>query len=238
TSLKIFLTTVAIVDDVGAVAIIALVYTAGLNALALLAALAVLGVMFALNRGGVKRLAPYLLCAALLWVAVFLSGVHPTVAGVLAAMMIPVGESKETEISPLHRLEHGLHPWSAFLIVPLFGFANAGVSFAGMRLANLVDPLPLAIAVGLFLGKQVGVSASVWLAARCGLAAKPDGASWLQIYGVALLCGIGFTMSLFIGGLAFDNPLLIDQVKVGVLLGSLASAGLGYALLRTASLKR
>ena len=233
TSLKIFLTTVAIVDDMGAVAIIALVYTAGLNAMALVAALAVLGVMFALNRGGVKRLTPYLLCAALLWVAVFLSGVHPTVAGVLAAMMIPVGESKETETSPLHRLEHGLHPWSAFLIVPLFGFANAGVSFAGMRLANLVDPLPLAIAVGLFLGKQVGVSASVWLAARCGLAAKPDGASWLQIYGVALLCGIGFTMSLFIGGLAFDNPLLIDQVKVGVLLGSLASAGLGYALLKT-----
>jgi len=236
-SLKIFLTTVAIVDDMGAVAIIALVYTAGLNALALLAALAVLGVMFALNRSGVKRLAPYLLCAALLWTAVFLSGVHPTVAGVLAAMMIPVGDPKaaKAETSPLHRLEHRLHPWSALLIVPLFGFANAGVSFAGMKLAALVDPLPLAIAVGLFVGKQIGVLASVWLAVKGGLAAKPDGATWPQVYGVALLCGIGFTMSLFIGGLAFDGPVLIDAVKIGVLIGSLLSAVLGYAMLRLAS---
>ncbi|MBW8753760.1 MAG: Na+/H+ antiporter NhaA [Sphingomonadales bacterium] len=230
-SLKVFLTTVAIVDDMGAIAIIASVYTTGINAMALLAALAVLGVMFALKRGGVKMLWPYLICAALLWAAVFLSGVHATVAGVLAAMMIPVDRS-EAETSPLHRLEHALHPWSAFLIVPLFGFANAGVSFAGMRVANLIDPLPLGIATGLFLGKQIGVSLSVWLAVKCGLAAKPEGASWIQIYGVALLCGIGFTMSLFIGGLAFANPLLIDEVKVGVLLGSLVSAGLGYALLR------
>ena len=230
-SLKIFLTTVAIVDDMGAVAIIALVYTSGIKATALLAAAAVLAVMFALNRSGVKALWPYLVCAVLLWGAVFMSGVHATVAGVLAAMMIPV-DGLEAEMSPLHRLEHALHPWSAFLIVPLFGFANAGVSFAGMKLANLVDLLPLGVATGLFLGKQIGVSLSVWLAVKCGLAAKPEGASWTQIYGVALLCGIGFTMSLFIGGLAFDNPLLVDEVKIGVLLGSLGSAGLGYALLR------
>jgi len=232
-SLKVFLTTIAIVDDMGAVAIIALVYTTGIKAMALLAAAAVLGVMAALNRGGVKMLWPYLVCAVLLWAAVFLSGVHPTVAGVLAAMMLPVDRS-EAETSPLHRLEHALHPWSAFLIVPLFGFANAGVSFADMRLANLLDPLPLGVATGLFLGKQIGVSLSVWLAVKCGLAAKLEGASWPQIYGVALLCGIGFTMSLFIGGLAFDKPLLVDQVKIGVLLGSLVSAGLGYALLRMA----
>jgi NhaA family Na+:H+ antiporter len=235
TSLKIFLTTVAIVDDMGAVAIIALVYTIGISVPALLAALAVLAVMFALNRGGVKNLWPYLLCAVLLWIAVRMSGVHATVAGVMAAMMIPVGGSGEAETSPLHRLEHALHPWSAFLIVPLFGFANAGVSFAGMRPANLVAPLPLSVAAGLFLGKQVGVSASVWLATKSGVAAKPDGASWLQIYGVALLCGIGFTMSLFIGGLAFDDPVLVDDVKIGVLLGSLMSALLGYGMLRIAS---
>lgn len=232
-SLKIFLTTVAIVDDMGAVAIIALVYTQGINLLALLAALVVLGVMFALNRRGVQRLWPYLLCTALLWAAMLVSGVHPTVAGVLAAMMIPVSGDASGS-SPLHRLEHRLHPWSAFLIVPLFGFANAGVSFAGLKLANLLDPLPLGVAMGLFLGKQIGVSTAAWLATRSGLAARPEGASGLQIYGVATLCGIGFTMSLFIGDLAFDNPLLIEEVKIGVLLGSLASALLGYTLLRLA----
>lgn len=235
-SLKLFLTTVAIVDDMGAVAIIALAYTAGLNLPALLAALVVLGVMFGLNRGGVKALWPYLLCAIALWAAVLTSGVHATVAGVLAAMMIPVGTAEEGgETSPLHRLEHILHPWSAFLIVPLFGFANAGVSFAGMTLATVVAPLPLGIAAGLFLGKQVGVSGAVWLASRLGLAAQPAGASGLQMYGVALLCGIGFTMSLFIGGLAFSDPALVDEVKIGVLLGSLASALLGYTVLRLAS---
>lgn len=230
-SLKIFLTTVAIVDDMGAVAIIALVYTAGIKALSLLAALAVVGVMVALNRRGVTRLWPYLICAVLLWAAVLTSGVHATIAGVVAAMTIPV-KGGDPETSPLCRLEHALHPWSAFLIVPLFGFANAGVSFAGMALANLVAPLPLGVAAGLFFGKQIGVLGSVWLAIKCRLATKPEGASWLQIYGVALLCGVGFTMSLFIGGLAFHDPLLIDEVKIGVLLGSLVSATLGYALLR------
>lgn len=234
-SLKLFLTTVAIVDDMGAVAIIALAYTTGINLPALLAALVVLGVMFVLNRRRVKALWPYLLCAIALWAAVLMSGVHATVAGVLAAMMIPVGTAEEGETSPLHRLEHSLHPWSAFLIVPLFGFANAGVSFAGMTLASVIAPLPLGVAAGLFVGKQAGVSGAVWLAVRLRLAARPDGASGLQMYGVALLCGIGFTMSLFIGGLAFNDPILVDEVKIGVLLGSLASALLGYTMLRLAS---
>lgn len=230
-SLKIFLTTVAIIDDMGAVAIIALVYTAGIKALPLLAAAAIVAVMMMLNRSGVTRLWPYLVCALLLWAAVLMSGVHATVAGVIAAMTIPVHDRDE-ETSPLHRLEHALHPWSAFLIVPLFGFANAGVSFTGIKLADILSPLPFAVAIGLFLGKQIGVLGSVWLAIRSRLATTPDGASWPQIYGVALLCGVGFTMSLFIGGLAFDQPLLIDEVKIGVLIGSLVSALLGYALLR------
>ncbi|WP_420137900.1 Na+/H+ antiporter NhaA [Sphingomonas sp.] len=229
-SLKVFLTTVAIVDDMGAVAIIALVYTAGIKLVPLLAALAVIAVMALLNRSGVMRLWPYLICAVLLWAAVLSSGVHATVAGVIAAMMIPV--CAEEESCPLRQLEHALHPWSAFLIVPLFGFANAGVSFTGMTWADIVSPLPLAVAAGLFIGKQIGVLGSVWLAVRSPLATKPEGASWPQIYGVALLCGVGFTMSLFIGGLAFDQPLLIDEVKIGVLAGSLISALAGYGLLR------
>ncbi|HWI86059.1 MAG TPA: Na+/H+ antiporter NhaA [Sphingomonas sp.] len=236
-SLKIFLTTIAIVDDMGAVAIIALVYTSGISVPALLAAALVLAAMFAMNRGGVKSLWPYLACAVLLWAAVLMSGVHATVAGVLTATMIPVRDQKgdDVEQSPLHRLEHALQPWNAFLIVPLFGFANAGVSLGGIGLANLVAPLPLAVAAGLFVGKQIGVMGSIWIATKCGFAPKPAGASWTQLYGVALLCGVGFTMSLFIGGLAFDSPLLIDEVKIGVLGGSLVSALLGYAMLRIAS---
>ena len=160
-----------------------------------------------------------------------ISGVHATIAGVLAAMAIPVGEGPR---SPLQRLEHGLHPWVAFGIVPLFGFANAGVSFAGLGLGTLFAPLPLGIATGLFFGKQIGIFGSVRLAVACGLADRPAGARWVQIYGVALLCGIGFTMSLFIGGLAFADPLLGDEVRIGVLGGSLLSALAGYALLRWA----
>jgi len=231
-SLKLFLTTVAIVDDMGAVAIIALAYTASLNLGALAAAAVILTLMAGLNRAGVRALAPYLLCAAALWYAVLLSGVHATIAGVLAALLIPIRSGPE---SPLHRLEHALHPWSAYLIVPLFGFANAGVPLGGMGLAQLFAPLPLGIAAGLFLGKQIGIYASVRLAVKCGLAARPAGASWRQVYGVALLCGIGFTMSLFIGGLAFPgDPARIEAAKVGVLLGSILSALAGYAVLRFA----
>ncbi len=235
-SLKLFLATVAIVDDMGAVAIIALAYTTSINGLALLAAATIMGTMFVLNRVGVTRLAPYLLLAALLWLAVLLSGVHATIAGVLAATLIPIRVTPgapDSAVSPLHRLEHGLHPWSAFFIVPLFGFANAGVSFAGLGLEHLLAPLPLGIAAGLFLGKQVGVLGALWLCVRLRICARPSGANWRQIYGVCLLCGIGFTMSLFIGGLAFTDAILMDEVKIGVLGGSLLSAIVGYLVLRT-----
>ena len=237
TSLKLFLTTVAIVDDMGAVLIIALAYTAGISGPALLAAGTIMALMFVMNRAGVTRLWPYLLAFAGLWVAVLLSGVHATIAGVLAAAMIPIRISPgapDARDSPLHRIEHGLQRWVAYAIVPLFGFANAGVSLAGIGFAQLLAPLPLGVAAGLFFGKQIGVFASVRLAVKFGLGRRPPGASWLQVYGVALLCGIGFTMSLFIGGLAFSDPLLIDEVKIGVLMGSILSAAAGYAVLRLA----
>ena len=174
----------------------------------------------------------------LLWYLVLLSGVHATIAGVLVAMMVPVIKTPGTPDSPnspLHKLEHAITPWVAYLIVPIFGFANAGVSLAGMGLAEMLAPLPLGIAAGLFVGKQVGIFGAVWLAVRFGLACKLSGASWLQIYAVSLLCGIGFTMSLFIGALAFpDNPELIEEAKMGVLMGSLLCALVGFLILRFA----
>ncbi len=237
-SLKLFLTTVAIVDDMGAVAIIAVAYTASISGLWLALAGLVLGAMYLLNKVGVKRLWPFLVLAAALWYCVFLSGVHATIAGVAAAMMIPITKSPgapDDVESPLHRLEHALAPWVAYAIVPLFGFANAGVSLAGMSPAILLAPLPLGIAAGLFLGKQLGIFGSIWIADRTGFAPRPGGASWAQIYGVAMLAGIGFTMSLFIGGLAFPgNEALVDEVKIGVLAGSLLSAVAGFLVLRFA----
>ncbi len=233
-SLKLFLTTVAIVDDMGAVAIIALAYTDAISGPALLAALAILGAMFALNRAGVVALRWYLMLAGLLWFAVLMSGVHATIAGVLAAFAIPVKitpAAPDAEDSTLHRLEHLLQRPVAWAIVPLFGFANAGVALGG---ADLTGALPLGIAFGLFFGKQAGIFGSVWVAVTFGLASKPANASWTQIYGVALLCGIGFTMSLFIGGLAFTDPQHADGVKVGVIMGSLAAAISGFAVLRFA----
>ena len=233
-SLKLFLTSVAIVDDVGAVAIIALFYTAELNLTALMAACAIWLAMIALSRFKMNALWPYLLLAAMLWYATLLSGVHATIAGVMAAFAVPFWRtlaSPDAEDSPLHRLEHGLAKPVAFLIVPLFGFANAGVSLKGISLESLVAPLPLGIALGLFVGKQVGIFASVWAAVKMGVAVRPKGASWMQVYGVALLCGIGFTMSLFIGGLAFSDVAMGDAVKIGVLIGSLLSAFAGTVVL-------
>jgi NhaA family Na+:H+ antiporter len=232
-SLKLFLTTVAIADDLGAVAIIAVAYTDALNLLALGAAAAILLGMFAMGRKGVAQLWPWLIAASLLWYAILLSGVHATIAGVLAAAVIPLRADEEESV--LHRLEHKLAPWVAFLILPLFGFANAGVSLAGFDPALLLAPLPLGIAAGLFAGKQLGIFAAVRLSVAFGIASRPRGATWLQIYGVALLCGIGFTMSLFIGGLAFPgHPALAEQSKIGTLAGSLLSAVAGYVLLRLA----
>ncbi|WP_295514245.1 Na+/H+ antiporter NhaA [uncultured Pseudomonas sp.] len=231
-SLKVFLSALAILDDLGAVLIIALFYTSDLSTAMLLAAAGLVAVLVVLNRLKVTALLPYLLVGALLWFCMLRSGIHATLAGVILALCIPLGDTEADAASPLLRLESALHPWVAFLIVPLFGFANAGVSLAGIAPANLLDPVPLGVALGLFLGKQVGISLLVLLAIRSGLARLPEGASWLQLYGVALLCGIGFTMSLFIGALAFPTaPFLVDEVKIGVLLGSLLSALAGVAVL-------
>jgi Na+:H+ antiporter, NhaA family len=238
TSLKLLLTTVAIVDDVGAVAIIAFFYTTKLNGLAIIVAMGIWAFMFLLGRLRITKLWPFLVLAAILWFAVLLSGVHATIAGVLAAFAIPFRRTiaaPDAKDSVLHRLEHLLAKPVAFVIVPLFGFANAGVTLGGVP---LVSALPLAIALALVLGKQIGIFGSIWLAVKTGLSAKPAHASWMQIYGVALLCGIGFTMSLFIGGLAFSGPALSDSVKTGVLMGSILSAIAGYLVLRFASEKR
>jgi NhaA family Na+:H+ antiporter len=241
-SLKIFLTAVAIIDDLGAVAIIAAFYTADLSLTYLAASLAAIGLLAAFNRAGVARLSPYLLVGALLWFLVLKSGVHATLAGVALAFTIPLkpspGRPDDAE-SPLHRLEHLLHPWVTYLVVPVFGFANAGVALTGMTLAQFQQPVTLGIAAGLFAGKQLGVFASVWLTVKLGLGERPAHASWLQIYGISLLCGIGFTMSLFIGLLAFPaSPALQDAVKVGVLAGSLASGLAGAIVLAFAGRTR
>ncbi|PSJ41543.1 Na+/H+ antiporter NhaA [Allosphingosinicella deserti] len=238
TSLKLFLTTVAIADDLGAVAIIALAYTASIDSLALALASGIFLLMYVMGKSGVRSLWPFLVGAAALWYFVLLSGVHATVAGVLAATTVPIIKTPgapDSPDSPLHRLEHALAPWVAFLIVPLFGFANAGVHLGGMTFSDLLAPLPLGIAAGLFLGKQLGIFGAVWLSVTLGFARKLRGATWLQIYGVAMLCGIGFTMSLFIGALAFPHsPQLIDEAKIGVLVGSFLSALVGWLVLRLA----
>ena len=233
-SLRLFLLTVAIVDDLGAVAIIAVFYTAQIAMGWLIASLALLVAMVVLAKLRVSRPLPYVLLSVALWYCMLHSGVHATVAGVLAALTVPLRPNHAGD-SLLLRLEHALVPWNGYLIVPLFGFANAGVSLAGLGLAELFAPLPLAIAAGLFIGKQVGVFAAILLAERLGLARPPEGATRLQLWGLALLCGIGFTMSLFIGALAFPaHPELVEQAKIGVLAGSLASALAGYLVLRLA----
>jgi NhaA family Na+:H+ antiporter len=233
-SLRLFLLTVAIVDDVGAVVIIALFYTAAIKLAWLLGGLAILAAMFALNRLKVTAIAAYVLLAIALWFCILHSGVHATVAGVLAALPIPLMVDKAGR-SLLLRLEHALAPWNAYLIVPLFGFANAGVALGGSGAARVADPVPLAVVCGLFVGKQLGVFAAIFASDRLGFAPRPAGASWMQLWGAAVLCGIGFTMSLFIGALAFDgSPALYEEAKLGTLLGSVLSALLGFALLRWA----
>lgn len=241
TSLKVFLATLAILDDLAAVAIIAVFYTADISTLYLIGAIGVFIVMFAMNKMGVMRLTPYIILAIGLWYLVLQSGVHATVAGVLAALTIPIKPAlgrPDDMSSPLHTLEHALAKWVGFVIVPIFGFANAGVSFAGMSPSILGDSLTLGIALGLFAGKQLGVFGAAWLAIRSGIATKPMGATWTQLYGVSLLCGIGFTMSLFIGLLSFESDLLHSETKIGVLLGSLFSAVCGYILLRISTRDR
>ena len=235
-SLKIFLAAVAIIDDLIAVLIIALFYSGQLNLLPLALAIAGLACLALCNRAGVNSLWPYVLIGIFVWFCVLQSGIHATLAGVAVAMTIPLRKTPaapDDQHSPLSRLEHGLHPWVAYAIVPLFGFANAGVSLSGVALSDLAQPVPLGIALGLFAGKQLGIFGTIWLLSRLGWASRPAHSSWGQVYGVALLCGIGFTMSLFIGGLAFaPHPDTGDAAKLGILLGSLASATAGFLILR------
>ncbi|MBN8997096.1 MAG: Na+/H+ antiporter NhaA [Rhizobiales bacterium] len=234
TSLKVFLAALAIIDDLGAIIIIALFYSSGIDPLMLLFALAAFLVLVVFNLLDLRNLVPYLLVGALLWYFVLRSGIHATIAGVLLAMTIPIGS--EADRSPLVRLRDIIHRWVAFGILPLFGFLNAGVQLTGLGTAALVDPVTLGIALGLFIGKQVGVFSTVALAVRAGLARYPTGATLTQVYGTAILCGIGFTMSLFIGLLAFANdPEHHDATKIGVLIGSLTSAVVGFLVLRLAS---
>jgi NhaA family Na+:H+ antiporter len=237
-SLKVFLTAVAILDDLGSIVIIALFYSDALSPMMLGGAAVVFAALVIVNRAGVKMLTPYLLLGLLLWFFVLRSGVHATIAGVLLALTIPLTRAKgkpDDVHSPLHRLEHALHPWVAFLVLPVFGFANAGVSLAGIGYGALMQPVTMGSLLGLFVGKQIGIFGAVWLAVKTGVARKPAGANWTQIYGLALLCGIGFTMSLFIGLLAFEaSEELQDQTKVGVLVGSFLSAVLGWLVLRFA----
>ncbi|MFM5952736.1 MAG: Na+/H+ antiporter NhaA [Novosphingobium sp.] len=231
-SLRLFLLTVAIVDDLGAVAIIAVFYTGTIKLGWLACAVAVFAAMIALNRLRIVRALPYAVLGLALWYAVLNSGVHATVAGVLAALTIPLRLNTRGD-SLLLRIEHVMAPVSAYLIVPLFGFANAGVALAGLSPAALFAPLPLGIALGLFLGKQVGILGVIWGTRRLGLAKPPAGASWTQLWGMAMLCGIGFTMSLFIAQLGFPaSPELVEEAKLGVLSGSLLSALAGFAVLR------
>jgi NhaA family Na+:H+ antiporter len=235
-SLKVFLTALAIIDDLGAVIIIALFYTGSLSVPYLVAAAAILVVLVTLNRRGVVSLVPYLVLGLLLWFCVLNSGVHATIAGVALALTVPLrrspGISQDIEASPLHRLEHGLEKLVPFVIVPIFGFANAGVSFYGMSSSALVEPLTLGVALGLVAGKLVGVFGTVALTVRSGLADLPAHAGWMHMLGVSLLCGIGFTMSLFVGLLAFeDYPALLSEVKLGILAGSFCAGILGALVL-------
>lgn len=233
-SLKVLLATIAIVDDLAAIVIIAAFYTADLSLTSLaLAGLALLGLVV-LNRMRVTALAPYMLVGILLWIFVLKSGVHATLAGVAIGFAIPLRATDAGGHSPLRHLEHQLHPWVAFGVLPVFAFANAGLPLAGLSLADLTQPMPLGIALGLFLGKQMGVFGACVLAIKLGLARLPTATNWAMLYGMAVLTGIGFTMSLFIGSLAFDDPTNINAIRLGILLGSLASAVLGYALLRRA----
>jgi NhaA family Na+:H+ antiporter len=235
-SLKIFLAALAIIDDLGAVVVIAVFYTADLNLLALIAAAAVLTALYSLNRIKVLTLWPYLALGVALWVFLFASGVHATLAGVMLALTIPLKVTPGTpeaspSHSPLHKLEHMLHKPVAFGIVPIFGFANAGVSFKGVTMDVLGDSITMGIAAGLLFGKLIGVLGTVAFLVKLDFADLPAQASWGQMIGVALLCGIGFTMSLFIGLLAFGDPVVQDRVKIGILAGSVAAGALGAIFL-------
>jgi NhaA family Na+:H+ antiporter len=234
-ALKVFLVSLAIFDDLAAIVIIALFYTSELSTRALLTTLVCLIVLAIMKKRGVSSVSPYLWVGLIMWVSVLKSGVHATLAGVALAGFIPLSVADDPGRSPLRELEHDLHTLVAFAILPIFAFVNAGISFRGVALSDLVHPVPLGIAAGLFVGKQLGVFGFCWLAVRSGMARLPAGATWGSLYGVSILCGVGFTMSLFVGSLAFESTAsdvkeMFDE-RLGILLGSAVSGVIGYALL-------
>ncbi len=233
-SLKVFLTAVAIIDDLGAIVVIALFYTAQLSSTMLFSALFAVVVLFTLNRFKVQRVDVYILVGLIMWVCVLKSGVHATLAGVITALAIPMRDQQGQ--SPLLKLEHGLHPWVAFLVLPVFAFSNAGVYLGDVTLSTLLSPIPLGIGLGLVLGKAIGVFGMAWLLIKSGKVKPPANATTLQLFGVCILCGIGFTMSLFIGGLAFQGLAenYVTELKIGVLGGSMIAGVLGTTVLMLA----
>lgn len=234
TSLKIFLVSIAIIDDIGAILIIAFFYTSDLSVTSLIIGLSALPVLYILNRKNVTSFTPYIFLGIIMWTAVLKSGVHATLAGVVLAFFIPLKSEEHPDRSPLKELEHDLHTAVAYGVLPIFAFANAGISFEGIGLDYVLHPVPLGIAAGLFLGKQIGVFGFCWLALKTGLTSLPKGLDLVHLYGVSLLCGVGFTMSLFIGSLAFEETnvnLLFDE-RLGIIVGSVISGLMGYFVLR------
>lgn len=233
-SLKIFLTALAIFDDIGAILVIALFYTNDISLLSLsLAALCIL-ILFVMNRAHVQTFFPYGLVGFFLWLSVLKSGVHATLAGIVIAFMVPITTKKPGQKPLLHELEHRLHPWVAYLILPVFAFANAGISFTGLTVSHVLQPVPWGIILGLFLGKQLGIFGFTWVSVRCGVAKLPGSLNWKGVYGLSILAGVGFTMSLFIGGLAFGvEGMYPVYVRLGVFIGSMISGIVGYFVLRS-----
>jgi len=233
--LKVFLTSLAIFDDLGAIIIIALFYTEQLSMLSLIIAASMLTILFVLNRCNVTSTSPYIFIGVILWIAVLKSGVHATLAGVILALFIPI-KGQEDEPSPLKSLEHNLHTTIAFVVLPIFAFANAGISFDGIGLEQITAPVPMGIIAGLVIGKQIGVFGFCFVAVKLGFAKLPANVNWVLLYGVSLLCGVGFTMSLFIGSLAFEQangPAMLND-RLGIVIGSLISGVLGYLIINRA----
>ena len=234
-SLKVFLVSLAIFDDLGAIIIIAIFYSADLSTGALTVALVCLAGLTLMNRRGVMSVSSYVLVGVIMWIAVLKSGVHATLAGVALAAFIPMRDPDNEGYSPLRELEHDLHQVVAFGVLPLFAFVNAGINLGGVGIEDLLHPVPLGIAAGLFVGKQVGIFLLCFIAIKLGLARLPDGANWGGLYGVSILCGVGFTMSLFVGSLAFENTVInqdtVFDERLGIILGSLLSGIMGYIVL-------
>ena len=231
-SLKVFLVSIAIFDDIGAILIIALFYTSELSLSSLALAGLCLPFLYLLNRRNVTKITPYIFIGVIMWIAVLKSGIHATLAGVVLALFIPMFDKTDPEHSPLEELEHDLQNTVSYAILPLFAFANSGISLAGTGIGDLFHSVPLGIAAGLFIGKQMGVMVACWLIFKSGISKMPNGMNFQQIYGAALLCGVGFTMSLFIGGLAFEGGDYIFDERLGIIMGSIVSGIAGYIMLK------